>query len=354
MKKIKIAQIGVGHDHASAIFSTLNNMKDVFDFVGYAEVPEDNIDYEWWKNRYKSDMEKVYKGAKKFTVEEILSMPDLDAVAIETFDLNLVKYAQMAVDRGINIHMDKAPGESYQEFEKLLSSVKENGVAFSIGYMYRYNPLIEKVFEQVKNGELGKIHSIDAEMSCFYGPDKRQWLDQFQGGMMQYLGCHLVDLVVRLQGVPDEIIPYNMATGADGVDAKDNTVAVLKYANGVSLVKSSMLDSCGFVRRHLTVHGEKGTIHICPLEDFSSGNLKSYCPHSTFLTHHTPSDGWNGKGVSVRSEDYDRYEGMMLHFAKVVRGESPIKVDLETEARVERCLLSADGIPCDYKAKIEL
>ena len=87
--------------------------------------------------------------------------------------------------------------------------------------MYRFNPLIRNAFERVKNGELGKIHSIDAEMSCFRPKDKRDWLGFFQGGMMQYLGCHLIDLVVRLLGVPKEIIPLNCSTGYEGTVAKD-------------------------------------------------------------------------------------------------------------------------------------
>jgi hypothetical protein len=49
MKKIKIAQIGIGHDHANAIFDALNRLTDVFDVVGYAEVEEDNLPYDWSK-----------------------------------------------------------------------------------------------------------------------------------------------------------------------------------------------------------------------------------------------------------------------------------------------------------------
>ena len=39
MRKIKIVQIGVGHDHASAIWDCLLNMPDIFDFAAFA-VPD--------------------------------------------------------------------------------------------------------------------------------------------------------------------------------------------------------------------------------------------------------------------------------------------------------------------------
>ena len=115
MKKIRIAQIGTGHDHAGVTFAALKRMTDVFEVVGYAQVPED-------RGVFQSE---CYEGAKRYPVEEILAMPDLDAVAVETFDLALVPYAQKAADRGLNVQMDKAPGESAEAYEKLLSTIKE-------------------------------------------------------------------------------------------------------------------------------------------------------------------------------------------------------------------------------------
>ena len=66
MKKIKIAQIGIGHDHANAIFDALNRLTDVFDVVGYAEVEEDNLPYDWSKTN-KINCARFYKNSKKST-----------------------------------------------------------------------------------------------------------------------------------------------------------------------------------------------------------------------------------------------------------------------------------------------
>ena len=352
MKKIRIAQIGIGHDHASAIFDTLCTMKDDFEVVGYAKVPEDDVDSEWTKKQFES-LHPVYQDYKEYTVEEILAMPDLDAVAIETFDLNLVKYAQMAADKGLHIHMDKAPGERVEAYEKLLATIKEKKLAFSIGYMYRFNSAVQQLFEKVKQGEIGQVHSIDAEMNCYYPSDKRAWLEQFQGGMMQYLGCHLVDLIVRLRGVPEEIIPYNVATGADGVQSKDMAFAVFKYADGISTIRSSMLDVGGFVRRHLIVNGEKGTIAISPMERFEPKQKGYMYAQSSTSTQYVLENSW-GEGKRTDWEVFDRYQGMLSAFAEMARGARGYEVELETEARVHRCLLAADGIACAYKANIEI
>ena len=43
------------------------------------------------------------------SVDELLSIPDLDAVAVETSELNLTKYAAAAVEEGLP-YMDKPGG----------------------------------------------------------------------------------------------------------------------------------------------------------------------------------------------------------------------------------------------------
>ena len=346
MKKIRIAQIGTGHDHAADVFATLNFLSDIFEVVGYAEVAEDNIPFAWSQKYYEQKRE-TYKGAKKYTVDEILSMTDLDAVAVETLDLHLVKYAQKAADKGLHIHMDKAPVGSAEAFEKLLSTVKAKKLVFSIGYMYRFNPMVQQAFQRVERGEIGKIHSVDAEMSCYYGADKREWLSLFQGGMMQYLGCHMVDLAVRLQGVPQSITPYNTATGHEGVAAKDLALAVFTYPDGVCTVKSSMLDASGYSRRHLVVSGDKGTIIVEPFE-IHHGKDDG---HLFAMSSRLRLEAWSAS-ESVDSEIFDRYADMCRAFAARIRGEREAEVDLETEARIQRCLNAACSMDCDFKAEI--
>ena len=348
MKKIKIAQIGVGHDHACSAFLTLKN-SELFELVGYCKVPEDDGGYECVKEHDKL-YNHYYDCAKELTLEEIFAISDLEAVAIETFDLALVKYAKMAAERGLHIYMDKAPGESAKEFEELLSIVKQKNLAFSIGYMYRFNPLLKEVFASVKSGEIGKVNNIETEMSCYMDHKKRLWLEQFKGGMMQFLGCHLVDMVVRLNGVPDEILPLNYASGDKGVNTLDVAFAVFKYPNAIATIKSSMIDCGGYVRRHLTITGDKNTIDVRPLEKFESvpSNI------STTMKKYGYEKGWHDLGESFGSGVFDRYLDMLLTFAKMVRGERSYEVDLELEARIHRCLLTACGIECDYKGKIVL
>ena len=161
------------------------------------------------------------------TLEEILNDPDIDAVTVETEEKYLTKYALLAAEHGKHIHMEKPGGTDPEAFEKLISAVKRNNIVFHIGYMYRYNPVISRVIQEARAGEYGKIVSVDAQMSCTHPVAMRTWLKELDGGMMFFLGCHLVDLVLRIKGSPNRIIPLNKSTGTDGIDCTDFGMAAL-------------------------------------------------------------------------------------------------------------------------------
>ncbi len=255
MERIKIGQIGAEHDHAGEIMRTLKKFPEVFDLVGFA-VPEGE----------KIAAPKQYEGVPQMSVEELLATPGLQAVTVETYELNLTKYAKMAVDRGLAVHMDKPGGSELSDYEELIAAVKEKGVVFHTGYMYRYNPAVLKLKERIENGELGEIYSVEAHMDCGHSAAKRQWLGAFPGGMMFFLGCHLVDMAILLRGFPEEIVPYNASTGIGGVTAPDYGFAVLKYPNGVSFVKTCAAEVGGYMRRQLVVTGSKGSVQLLPFE----------------------------------------------------------------------------------------
>ena len=117
MKKIKIAQIGMGHDHATAPLNCFLKNSDVFEFVGLGLPESEKTDF--------ADKIKNYPDVKIMTPEEVLEIPGLDAVAIETEEVNLTKYSTMAAEKGIAIHMDKPGGIELADFEKLIDTVKE-------------------------------------------------------------------------------------------------------------------------------------------------------------------------------------------------------------------------------------
>ena len=99
--------------------------------------------------------------------------------------------------------------------------------------------------------------------------------------MLFFLGCHLIDLILSIQGMPKEVIPLNTSSNIDNVKSDDIGMVVFKYENGVSFAKSCASEIGGFVRRQLVVCGSKKTIEINPLETIDGGGLQHATVRST-------------------------------------------------------------------------
>lgn len=333
-KKIKIAQIGVGHDHASAVITTLKLQNDIFDLVGYAAVDGDEEVYEASKS--------AYDGITEMSVSEILNYPGLEAVCIETEDRRLTEYSILAAENGLHIHMDKPGSESDADFDKLVDLAKRKNIVFQTGYMYRYNPAVIKLMSDIKSGKLGEIYSVEAQMNCIHSPQKRRWLGNYPGGMLYFLGCHLIDLVYSICGEPEEIIPLSMPIGTDNVTADDFGMAVFKYKNGVSFVKSTAAEIGGFERRQLVVCGTKGTVELKPIEWCAPESEGKIAMRTTGVREAFDED-WNTCGNCFNTPAYGRYDEMLRAFSRYINGIERNPYDYEYERRLHKIILASCG-----------
>lgn len=177
MRKIKIAQIGTSaFSHGNDIFNTLKEHNDVFDIVGYC-LPENE------REKFPERMAD-FEGYKELTLDEILNNPEIEAVTVETEEIYLTKYAILAAQHNKHIHCEKPGGKNLADFKRLIDIAKKNDKVFHFGYMYRYNPYVCEVVQKARNGELGEITSVEAQMNILHPSELRKWLSTFDGGVM--------------------------------------------------------------------------------------------------------------------------------------------------------------------------
>jgi predicted dehydrogenase len=253
---IKIGQIGMGHNHGAAKMQTFRKFPELFEIVGIA--PESD---EWLEKRGGLA---AYEGLPILTEEALLAR--CDAVLVETEIPLLTATAQKCVDAGKHILMDKPASGTLAEFRKLLDTAKEKGLVVQLGYMYRYNPAVLQALEKLENGTLGRIYSINAEMSACDPLKYRQWLDSFPGGGMYIFGSHMLDLVIRFMGKPEKIHSFFTRSGKDETSITDQCLAVLQYPQGMARIFTSAVEVNGYGRRQFVVCGEKSTVSILPME----------------------------------------------------------------------------------------
>tara|TARA_R110002096_G_scaffold305388_11_gene500269 strand:- start:1128 stop:2204 length:1077 start_codon:yes stop_codon:yes gene_type:complete len=329
--RLKYLQIGVGHAHATKI-DTYHDSDD-WEVVGIVEEDPELL------ARARSDPR--WNQFPFLTLEEGLNLPGLSAVGIETEIRDLLRYAQLAVDAGYHVHLDKPAGASLEEYSKLLEQADQSGLVVQMGYMYRYNPAVQLLHRMIGEGWLGGIFETHAVMSKVIAPPSRQVIDEFSGGTMFELGCHIIDLTVGVLGPPNSVTAYpRRFVESEDDSLVDNMLAVLEYPGATATIRSTGLEVEGFSRRHFAVCGTEGTCQIQPL-DRPEIRLS--------LSRDRQFEGEDRifkKGVSVLPFDppYRRYVGDAAALASVIRGGIENPFPPAYDLAVQKTVLQASGM----------
>lgn len=337
-ERIKIGQIGTGHEHASAKMATFRKLSDHYEVVGIAE-----SDPELRKTRGDNP---AYRDLTWMTEEQLLNAKGLQAVAVEvnSGDDRIMEITGRCIDAGMHVHLDKPGGESFSAFKKVLDEAGRRRLTVQLGYMYRNNPAVQFCLRAVREGWLGQVFEVDCVMSVTHSVAYRKYLSQFRGGTMFIFACHLIDLVVSLMGKPDRIVSYPRQTRSDvGVEMCDNGLIVFEYPKTTATIRTASLEVEGYQRRQLVVCGDGGTVDIRPLEKFVAHASE---PLTLRLALSQPRDSYR-KGYQEVSfpPPPGRYDFQLLELARIIHGEIENPYPLQHELLVQECLLEACGYP---------
>lgn len=110
---------------------------------------------------YTKKMGKAYDAAKMYdNYHDLLNNKDVDAVIISTPDHWHVVPAIHAVRAGKDVYMEKPASLTISEGRLLSNEVHKSGRIFQIGSQQRCMPQFKKACELVRNGRVGKLHTI--------------------------------------------------------------------------------------------------------------------------------------------------------------------------------------------------
>jgi predicted dehydrogenase len=323
---IRIGQIGVKHGHATKL-GVYRRSPD-YEVIGVVESDAEA--------RRKVEAEPAYTGLPWMTREQLLAVPGLQAVLVETAVPDLLDHAEASIAAGMHVHLDKPAGTSLPQYRRILDAAAERKLVVQMGYMYRYNPAIVMLRQAVAEGWLGEIFEIHAVMGKVLDQASRRALIRYPGGMMLELGCHLIDLAVGVLGKPDRVEGFSRHSSPQSDGLADNMLAVLEYPRATATIRTAGVDVDGFARRQFTVCGTEGTIHIQPLDN-----------PVVRLTLAQPRGGHAAGVQDVTLPKYTRYVDDAADMAAAIRGEKPFAFSHAHDLAVQTAVLDACGLPID-------
>lgn len=316
-RRIRIGQIGLSHPHSLGKLQAIRMLPDLYEVVGVCE-PD-------------SQKRKLIEGLPFMDSKELLATPGLQAVAIETAVSELISSAELALDSGMHIHLDKPAGVDYKSFARIAEIARSHNLIIQMGYMLRYNPAFQFMYQAVQDGWFGDILEINASMGKKADDSLRQELSQYPGGGFFELACHLLDSVIYMLGEPMESKGYHIRSGlSQGDSFADNQLAVLHYPQCLVTLRCNHRDPFGSQNRRFQIIGTQGGMEIHPLE---SGQFKLFLDR--------PRGQWSQGIHSVTLPDGGRsYVPEFQDLAHSIHTHSPLKWTLAHDLSVHRNLLS--------------
>jgi len=203
-------------------------------------------------------------GARRATVDEIMSDPTIDAVIIATpTDLHATQVEQ-AAHAGKAIFCEKPIDLDIDRVRACLKVVSETGARMQIGFNRRFDREFVELRAQIEAGAVGELELVQIT-SRDHAPPPIEFIKR-SGGMFRDMMIHDLDMARFLVG--EEFVEV-FATGSVLIDPAigdagdvDTASATLKTASGkIAVITTNRRATYGHDQR-AEVHGSKGMASI--------------------------------------------------------------------------------------------
>ena len=199
MEKIKIGIIGTGNISRSH-------------FKGYSSNP--NVEIYALCDIHEG---RLKTAGKEFGVErlytnldEMLALPELDAVSVTTWNSEHAPVTIAALKAGKHVMCEKPMATNVEDAKAMLEAAKESGKHLQIGFVRRFGNDAEVLKDLIENGFFGDIYYAKASYLRRNGNPEGWFGDKSRsgGGPLVDLGVHVIDLVRYLEGNKKPVSVY--------------------------------------------------------------------------------------------------------------------------------------------------
>ncbi len=124
--------------------------------------------------------------------EEMLEDAEIDAVSICLPDMNHVAPSTAAARAGKHILLEKPMARTVEDCRRIKGASDESGVRLMVAHILRFDPGYKRLYDGVKNGEVGEVIHLSTERR-----NSRLLAERLRGrtSMLFYVGIHDIDAV---------------------------------------------------------------------------------------------------------------------------------------------------------------
>ncbi len=196
--------------------------------------------------------------------EDVLNDPDVGIVNISGPNNVHTEQGIAAAEAGKHLLMEKPMCLSMDDNRRLRDAVVDAGVKSIVGFVARWNPLVQNLKSLVTQGAVGELLFLEIKYWHGLGPWWSGWewgrTRAIGGSTMLLAGCHAVDALRWLSG--DEVAEVTAVSNnkKERCEFDANVVAIVKFRNGAIGTTSALFDSEMPYQFNVDLVGTDGTL----------------------------------------------------------------------------------------------
>ena len=175
------------------------------------------------------------------TYQDLLNSSEVDAVYISTPHTLHAEWTINAAGKGKHVLCEKPAAINLKEGQQIIEAVRQAGVFYMEGFMYRCHPQIPALLKIIKEDRIGQIKKITSSFGFDMGkiiPESRLFRKDLAGGAILDVGLYPISFSRLIAGTAlgkKFINPISLTgqarIGDSGVD--EVAKAILKFDNNI-------------------------------------------------------------------------------------------------------------------------
>ena len=216
-EKFRIAVIGTGgiaHSHVRS-YLTFPNVE----IVALADIVPGKAAK--FAAEFGLDKARIYESHEALLDAEAAN---LDGVSVCTYNCQHAAPTVYALDRGVNVLLEKPFSATMEEAVEMMRAEKRSGKILTVGFQPRFDKNMQMIKRIVDSGELGRVYYIQTgggrRRGIPAGDNRTSFIRRDTAGIgaLADIGCYSLDMVLRAVGYPKPLTVSGFTTDYFGKD----------------------------------------------------------------------------------------------------------------------------------------
>jgi predicted dehydrogenase len=244
-----------------------------------------------------------FGGTPCSSLEELLGLPQLDAVAVCTPSGEHLNGILAAARAGKHVVVEKPLEITPERCDEAISACAQAGVHLAVAFQSRFHQAAIELKNAIEGRRFGVFCLADAYVKWYRtqryydgGAWRGTW-DLDGGGALMNQAIHSVDLLLWLMGDVYEVFGYSATRAHERIEVEDTAVGVLRFQNGaIGVIEATTAAFPGTLKR-IEISGSHGQA-VLEEEDLKVWQFAEELPRDTEIRQEFAHKTSTGGGAS--------------------------------------------------------